>query len=642
MRAGVYNLGFLGVRRGEESLRILHWWSRRLRFECISAQDRGIFVDQKYIDLLPAFVRNFHISHDTTLNVAYWNLSQRSLETADSGWLVDRQKLTFFHFSGFDPKKPTKLSKYTTRLDGDLPAPLQQIAMQYADQILANGYEMLSRANYAYGTFRSGTPIHPYIRRMFRERHRAWPSDPFSDYEAFLHQYAPGTASEGGVVTNFMKFIHEITPNLYSGLDLHNPKHCEDLVHWYLFHAERDILLDQRLIAPVLARVEQRRVPTHRGIKASAVSRADATVIGYLRTTSGVGEGGRQTLRALASTGMVVNGFDVDLNVTASRDDQSCASFLVAEGDGMAQIFYINADQLPQVMYHVQTRLHDAAVRVCMPSWELSEFPDAWLPAFDRIDEIWAISRFVQRSLIRRLGKPVIYMPVAVEFPMPRIATRAEFGLPGHKVLFFFSFDFASYAKRKNPHGVIAAFRLLRKRMGLGRAGLVIKSINGRHASGALLDLQVEIKDDPDIYLIDQTLSREDTYALISVTDCVVSLHRSEGLGFLIPEAMLLGKPVIATDYSATTEFVTPQTGLSVNYRLVPVQNGEYPFSEGQLWAEPDVGHAAWQMARVVASLGTEPITSMVARAREHVRRNYSRAQVGQLQARRLQRLISR
>jgi hypothetical protein len=372
MRAGIYNLGFLGVTRGEESLRILHWWSRRLRFECVSAQEPGIFVDQKFVDLVPTFARNCHISHDTTLNVAYW----RCLETADNGWLVDGQKLTFFHFSGFDPRKPSKLSKYTSRLDGDLPAPLQQITTQYAKQILENGHETFSGIGYAYRTFRSGTPIHPYVRRMFRERHQAWPGDPFWNYEAFLHQYAPGTASEGGV-TNFMKFIHEITPNLNRQLDLQNPDHCKSLIHWYLRRAERDILLDERLIAPVLARIEQRRVGSPRGVKPCAVSRADATVVGYLRTASGVGEAGRQTLRALASTGMVVNGYDVDLNVIASRSDESCAAFFVTEGDGKAQIFCINADQLPQVMRHVETHLHDAAVRVCIPFWELSEKVDS-------------------------------------------------------------------------------------------------------------------------------------------------------------------------------------------------------------------------------------------------------------------------
>ena len=642
MRAGIYNLGFLGVARCEESLRIMHWWSRRLRFDCISAQDRGIFVDQKFMDLVPAFARNCHVSHDTSLNVAYWNLLQRRFEAVDDGWLVDGQKLTFFHFSGFDPRKPTKLSKYTTRLDGDLPAPLQQLLTQYAKRLLANGYGTLSCASYAYGRFASGTPIHPYVRRLFREWHQAWPDDPFSSYEEFLHQPSPEAAhiSPGLVVTNFMKFIHDITPSLKDRLDLRNPSHGKDLVHWYVFHAERDILLSERMITPILARMDRHRVVQTRTLAASAASRADATVIGYLRTASGAGEAGRQTLRALASTGLAVSGYDVDLNVSASRDDQSCTDLLVTEGNGKAQIFHVNADQLSQVMSYVKPRLRSDAIRISVPFWELSEFPEAWIPVFDSVDEIWASSRFIQRALIRRVSKPVVYMPLAVELPPLDKIARTQFGLPSDKFIFFFAFDFLSFIERKNPHGSIAAFKALQMRIGRGRAALVIKSMNGRQAAAQLLALRAEIGDDPDIYLLDQTLSREETLGLISVADCVMSLHRSEGLGLLVAEAMLLGKPVIATDYSATTELVTPQTALAVDYRLVPVRDGEYPFGAGQIWAEPDVAHAAWQMECVFAGAESEPVTSMIARAREYVRGNHSRAHVGQLQARHLQRLI--
>jgi glycosyltransferase involved in cell wall biosynthesis len=377
-----------------------------------------------------------------------------------------------------------------------------------------------------------------------------------------------------------------------------------------------------------------------RTLTESAVPRVDATVVGYLRTASGVGEAGRQTLHALASTGLTVSGYDVDLNVSASRDDQSCTDFLIAEGNSKAHIFHVNADQLPQVMSYVQAPLRSAAVRINVPFWELSEFPAAWLPAFDAVDEIWASSRFIQRALMRRVTKPIVYMPLAVEISQPAEATRTQFGLPSDKFLFFFAFDFLSFIERKNPHGSIAAFRALRDRLERNRTGLVIKTMNGACAPARLLSLRAEIGGDPDIYLLDQTLSREETLGLISLTDCVVSLHRSEGLGLLVAEAMLLGKPVIATDYSATTEFVTPQTGLAVDYRLVPVQDGEYPFGEGQVWAEPDVAHAAWQMGRVFTDAKAELVASMIARAREHIRRNHGRARVGQLQARRLRRLI--
>src|SRR5271165_353658 len=100
MRAGVYNLGFFGVAVGTDTERLLRWWSRRLRYDCVSEQERGVFVDQKFIDLLPGFTDSVRIVRDTACNVAYWNLQQRNLTQAGDHWLIDGEQLRFFHFSG--------------------------------------------------------------------------------------------------------------------------------------------------------------------------------------------------------------------------------------------------------------------------------------------------------------------------------------------------------------------------------------------------------------------------------------------------------------------------------------------------------------------------------------------------------------
>ena len=143
---------------------------------------------------------------------------------------------------------------------------------------------------------------------------------------------------------------------------------------------------------------------------------------------------------------------------------------------------------------------------------------------------------------------------------------------------------------------------------------------------------------DPDIFLIDATLSRHETLGLIGATDAVVSLHRSEGLGLLIAEAMLLGKPVIATGYSASREFLTDATGYPVGYQLVPVREGEYPFHEGQVWAAPDVAHAAWLMR----SLQEDPTRALprVTQAANHLKEHHSRIAVARKQIARLRALV--
>ncbi len=358
-------------------------------------------------------------------------------------------------------------------------------------------------------------------------------------------------------------------------------------------------------------------------------------MVGYLRTVSGVGEVGRQTLRSLLAGGMSVEGCDVALNVAALRTVESCDEYLRASGSAPVQVFNINADQLPLALAHLKPRLRPDARRVCIPFWELSRFPEAWLPGLAAMDEIWAPSRFIADALRPRLGDKIVQIPVALEFALPEKMPREQFRLPADRFLFFFAFDFLSFMERKNPQAAIAAFRKAFPER--NQAGLVLKCMNGGLAPASLAAIREAIAGDPDIFLIDATLGRDEVLRLLAAMDAVVSLHRSEGFGLLIGEAMLLGKPVIATDYSASQDLLTPETGYPVTFELIPVGHGQYPFAEGQRWADPDIDHAA----ALMRALQRDPAVAAlrVARAREHMRATFSTKVVGRLQAARVRRL---
>jgi len=639
IRSGAYNLGFLGVSRCAESRKVLAWWARRLRYECFSVLEEGNFVDQNFLDLVPEFAPQAHMSHDTSLNVTYWNLDQRRLEGPEGGWRVDGRPLTFFRYSGFDPRQPDKLLKYARRYDGAMTEPLLRITADYAAHLQANTGPELADWSYAYGRFASGTKIHPFVRNMFRQWHMSWGDDPFQTYEAFLYQRFPwaSTRSPGHIVSNFMKYLYDRFPWLHGRLNLADPQHVRELVEWYWVHAEREFGLDPAMIHPEMWRRPLVRELEGRPIGWSKPDGAgrDVTVIGYLRAASGVGEVGRQTLRTLWAGGVAAEGYDVDLNVATARDDQSCSHLLVGNCTAPVQIFNINADQLPLVIQHLGPHLRSDSIRINIPFWELSRFPDAWLPGLSTMDEIWAPSHFIVQALEKKLGKKVVHMPVAIELKPPPPAPRAKFNLPEDRFLFFFAFDFFSFIARKNPHAVIAAFRKAFPKR--GQAGLVLKCINGTVVPHKLAAFRALLAHDPDIFLIEETLSRTEMLALIASSDAVVSLHRSEGLGLLIGEAMLLGKPVIATDYSASQDLLSADTGYPVNCTLVPVRKGEYPFAKGQFWAEPDVSHAA----RLMRDLCHDPsrATPLVCRAREQMEARFSYKNVGRLQADRLREL---
>ena len=257
MRAGAYNLGFLGVSRSAEALRVLAWWARRLRTQCVNAQAEGLFVDQKFMDLVPGFAPSAVISHDTTLNVAYWNLKQRRLEDEAEGWTVDGAPLTFFHFSGFDPRDPARLSKHDPRFVDGLPGPLLRLTARYAERLLERGHGAVAGAPYAYARFASGTVIHPSIRRMFRELDASACADPFDGYEAFLDEPWPETprAAPGHLVTNFMRFLHGEAPRFAGRLDLRRPENAEILVRWFVEEAGDELRLDPALVEPAARRL---------------------------------------------------------------------------------------------------------------------------------------------------------------------------------------------------------------------------------------------------------------------------------------------------------------------------------------------------------------------------------------------------
>jgi hypothetical protein len=183
MKAGTYNLGFIGVGATAETMRILEWWARRLQFQCVNDQENGLFVDQKFVDLVPGFADGVRILRDSCYNVAYWNLTQRLLAHERGKWLIDGAPLGFFHFSGFDCNDHTRLSKHTTAFRGNcISRPLAAIMQHYSKLVKTCGHAQACGIPYAYGQFSSGMPISAQARRVFRSEYEPWSGNPFTSF----------------------------------------------------------------------------------------------------------------------------------------------------------------------------------------------------------------------------------------------------------------------------------------------------------------------------------------------------------------------------------------------------------------------------------------------------------------------------
>ncbi len=252
--------------------------------------------------------------------------------------------------------------------------------------------------------------------------------------------------------------------------------------------------------------------------------------------------------------------------------------------------------------------------------WELERIPARWRHAFSFYDEVWAASRFVQEVFEAEDLRPVRLLNSCVVAPTQgEQISRGQLGLQEDTTVFLFMFDFASYATRKNPHGVVRAF-LEAFPLKTERVQLVIKSQNASMRPDLWSEL-VALSLDPRITIRDARLSRDELISLIATADAFVSLHRSEGFGLGPAEAMSLGVPVILTGYSGTNDFADETCACVVPYTLVPVKPDEYPGVEGQRWAEPDVQTAAHYMrwvhehpsdARAMALKGRERVETLL------------------------------
>jgi glycosyltransferase involved in cell wall biosynthesis len=271
------------------------------------------------------------------------------------------------------------------------------------------------------------------------------------------------------------------------------------------------------------------------------------------------------------------------------------------DGFYKANVFHANADEMENAQRHLGKDIFVNRYNIGYWAWELSNFPDAWCSSLQLVDEVWAPSRFIEQAIANKTSSPVIRMPLAVDFLEPNGIAREYFGLPEDRFLFLFFFDFTSYVKRKNPEGAIRAFLQAFPDVDDKRVGIVIK-MNGmdERPYEYRTFIQSIDREDHRIILMDRVLTDRETKALVKLCDCFLSLHRSEGFGRGLAEAMYLGKPVIATGYSGNLDFTNEHNACLVDYRLIPVGDQEYPFATGQNWADPDIDHAVWFMRRLV------------------------------------------
>ncbi len=317
-------------------------------------------------------------------------------------------------------------------------------------------------------------------------------------------------------------------------------------------------------------------------------------VAGYLTSEKGTGEAARSAIGILqaADVPVVLN------NIIDSGSENVEIAYLdfADENPYAFNLIYVNADQAANFAWHKGEEYYKGRYTIGVWNWELTDFPEEWLPRFQYYDEIWVATNFVLEALSPISPVPVVRIPYALQPDPVRDSQlqRSRFGVSDDQFMFLFMFDFHSVLERKNPLGLIEAFKRAFSKDDL--VSLVIKS---SHADEQTIRALREAAQGHSINVLDTVLTREEVNALYNICDCYVSLHRSEGFGLTLAEAMLAGKPTIGTAYSGNMDFMTGDNSYLVKHGMTTIEKDHPPYQKGWRWADPDLDHAA-QLMRYV------------------------------------------
>jgi glycosyltransferase involved in cell wall biosynthesis len=631
--AGVFNLGFIAVSR--EAGAFLSWWCERLRRECRVEIDSGLFVDQRWIDFVPSYF-DHTVLIDEGYNVAYWNLFERDVKLGADGYEVNGRPLRFFHYSGFDPLSPHRLSKYQAgeeRIRLDEHHVVAYLCNRYATRLLDAGHVEAQALAYRYGYTARGVPLDERARRVCRETLEALergddngrsltpapdPFDPATADEFLRWLTGPGPEPTRTRISRYVRAFYDERDDIavqFPDLDGFNGI---QLLEWVRRRGRTHAEVLPESVPPPLAPPRRPASELPEGVN----------VVGYLRAEDGIGGVARSVVDVLDRLGSALS--LRPCHATTSRQSADVDGLRSSAVTYDATITCVNADQLPLLQEQMGDRLPVSATTIGIWAWEVERFPQWMARSAILVDEIWTYSRHAADALADVCAVPVhVWAPPVSLFDVATV-DRADLGLTD-AFTFLFCFDFASGFERKNPLGVVEAFsRAFTPGEG---PRLVIKSVNGRSAPVAWARLRAAAGGRPDIELRDGYEPAGRQRALMAACDCYVSLHRAEGYGLTLAEAMAAGRPVIGTAYSGNLEFMTADNSMLVPYERVPIPFGCYPYPPDASWADPDLDAAAGAMRRAAADPAAS--AALGARARAHIERELSiDAKVGFVRAR--------
>ena len=617
------------------------------QYYCYSDVESGLFTDQKFCNYLPVFIEKTKIYHGAEANIAYWNLHEREISEKNGVFLSNDREVLFFHFSGIVYDKNFKfkyLSKHENRYKSEIPNDLANKINKYLEQLSLNTklFRKLGIDDKYSLDEIDEISLDSYTRAYIKEIEKKEIQYKFSDIDKNWFFRVSKELENPYELNRYFFGIYFSRKDLHQVFNINKRSGLDDFLRWVnneivlgnlhtnlLKYIPDDIKIDNRssLVRKFILRVSKfllRKYPfffTNALVakfknfikrlffknylkKTKSIEnklrlfskkelplekREGFNVFGYFKESTGLAVGANLMTEMLKEAK-----FKVSKNIVDISDNSIISEEFMNQKIWDISLFHINADQTPNLFPALQKKYLDT-FRIGYWAWELERFPSNYLKSGEYLNDLWVPSRFIAESIERSCNfEPKVIPHPVKEHSKNKSNLDKRFDIKDRFVVTGIM-DLNSYAERKNPSGILKAFSDACIDKSFRKDAVLVLKLSGSFKKREVLQKinSYKEKHKSQIVVIDEIFSEKEMEGLRNITDVFISLHRSEGFGLNLIENMSAGNLVIATNYSGNKDFMNEKNSLLVDFKMIPVREGDYPEWEGQFWADPSIKDAA-------------------------------------------------
>jgi len=552
---GVYNCGFVAMSYSENTKIILKFWETELKKNAYDRPSIGLFTDQIWANFFPAFSDKCFILRNPGYNAAYWNLHERVISFNNGKWYVNDKSLVFFHFSGLSLDNINLISKHQNRFTlNDRENDLRILFENYVNIIIKNKIYIFSKQKYFFNTL-------PHRTFLLNNKKRDKIANSFLQNDIY-------------------PFSGDGNKNLYW------TKKANSRFKYLKFPVNPISFLKDYF---------------------SKEQSFGINLIGYFDEMHSLGEVARSLTKRIYATGIpfsIYNVYSGARKITA-EEAYEYSLYSVKKPLYPINIIIVNADQT-QNIFNQNKEIFKNKINLGVWIWEFETGFAKYAGSYKCLDGIIVTSDYVSKCIGKYLPDnfPIsknIYHCININYDLiEKNIIRNKYNIPLNSFAVFFNFDYNSSYDRKNPEAILRAFNNVFNN--INNTCLVIKTTNKKNdpvKENYFNELINSFGLNKRVYLIDEFITKQEMLSLINACDVYVSLHRAEGFGLGLLEAMYLGKPVIASNYSGNLDFMNKENSILIDVKFVPVKTDFEPYKDVEYWAEPDENQAAQELLKL-------------------------------------------